>query len=250
MTKKEPIQRTCTGCGLLKPLAAFLYLTDKGTTYGTLCATCRSIQARNPKKAEDEDASRRTTSFRIGAQEKVQIEKSQKSLFEKKTEDHLHDVKKREGIFTTKSERESQAKVEEKKHLTEYVFLKSTRAKSTPDSQEKKPTQAISETVTVREKAQLQKQEKEDKDRKENKLTEGASFFLDAPQTGLVSRNNEVIRRFFDLVGASSPAAKKRALEQLLQKQNAQKAPGKEDKINAEEIIKEMDNQFGPKSKR
>lgn len=245
MTQKESLQRTCTSCGLLKPLSAFLYLTDKGTTYGTLCATCRGIQARNPKN-EDEDVSRRTTGSRIGSQEKVQIEKTTQQRIEKKTEEHIKEAKKREFKLTTQEERNTQTKLEEKKHLTEYIFLSANRNKKPPPSTQEKPAQTSSDPAQTREQVRQQKYETEEKSKKENKLTEGASFFIDAAQTGMVSRQSEVIRRFFTLVGTSSPAARKQVLDQLLQKNPA---PSKDEAINTEEVIKEIDKHLGPKSR-
>src|SRR5689334_3391181 len=54
--------RICSSCGQRKSLSAFLQLDEKnGTTYGTLCSTCRKTQANETEKESDDSITERLT---------------------------------------------------------------------------------------------------------------------------------------------------------------------------------------------
>src|SRR5690349_18583867 len=79
MTDQKPT-RVCASCGIEKPLAAFLQLSEKhGTVYGNICVTCRS-EGKTLKK-EDKTEDERTTNptgARIGAKEKIYADEDNK----------------------------------------------------------------------------------------------------------------------------------------------------------------------------
>ena len=84
MTNLKKLTRTCSACGIEKPLSAFLQISGtQGTLYGAICATCRSagITGKKPTTSLDEGTTSASSGSRIGVKEKVFIEKEQ---FEKK----------------------------------------------------------------------------------------------------------------------------------------------------------------------
>src|SRR6266568_2690642 len=81
MKDRTQMTRTCSACGIEKPLAAFLEISSThGTRYGNLCATCRGagITEKKLNKTEEEHSTIATSGTRIGLKERVFIEKEQK----------------------------------------------------------------------------------------------------------------------------------------------------------------------------
>lgn len=99
MTKHSPLSRICTACGIEKPLTAFLYLTSKaGTTYGTICATCRGkgIKEKAQKFVSEEERTSTTSGMRIGVKQLLEIELAQKREKEERKIIKEEELKKRE----------------------------------------------------------------------------------------------------------------------------------------------------------
>jgi len=109
------LTRICSVCGTQKPLSAFLEISsDRGTTYGTICATCRGAGLGKPGVKDTDDASTSRTHFNIDAKARYQIELEQNRLAKAAKESHLDELKKRENITEDKTERSEVLKKAEK----------------------------------------------------------------------------------------------------------------------------------------
>ncbi len=115
--------KTCSSCGLQKPMSAFLQVAGpQGTTYGNVCADCRKAKmekATKPKEAEEVSSS--TSGERIGAKSRVHREMADKSQRASQTSlDELDKEKKEQKkIKITKSVVIKQK--EEKQHRERYL---------------------------------------------------------------------------------------------------------------------------------
>ena len=127
MTKHESLTRTCTACGIEKPLSAFMQLGGKqGTTYGSICATCRGtgITEKSTKPARDEERSSTGSSIRLGTKERVEIEKQQKLEQQNRQEIAEKETKKREQSTDNKLELLEQKEKTERAHREVYLEAK------------------------------------------------------------------------------------------------------------------------------
>ncbi|OGT58331.1 MAG: hypothetical protein A3F14_03435 [Gammaproteobacteria bacterium RIFCSPHIGHO2_12_FULL_43_28] len=79
---KAMLMKTCSICGLQKPLSAFLQVTGpEGTNYGNICAACRKTQPEKP--TENEEATSSTTGHKIDAKAKARGDIDKKQQLEK-----------------------------------------------------------------------------------------------------------------------------------------------------------------------
>jgi len=91
-----PLTRICSSCGLEKPLSAFLQLSNKEQTlYGNICATCRGL-GKTDKTFEESGKSTGPSGHRLGAKEKVYLEKEQKRQINDLKELYRQEIKKRD----------------------------------------------------------------------------------------------------------------------------------------------------------
>lgn len=105
MTKQ--LTRICTACGLEKPLTAFLYLTARsGTTYGSICATCRGkgITEATKKPAVEDEKAPPAYSFQLGVKQLAEIELQRKRDREDRQEKQEAESKKQEELLHSKAE--------------------------------------------------------------------------------------------------------------------------------------------------
>jgi len=123
MTKQSLLSRVCTACGIEKPLSAFLYLTSQGTTYGSICATCRGkgIKEKAQKFVSEDERSSTTSGMRIGIKQLVEIELHKKQEKEERKTRQEEDLKKREQVSSEKIESIDQKEKAEKFHRETYI---------------------------------------------------------------------------------------------------------------------------------
>jgi len=241
MNKEKTMQRICTGCGQQKPLSAFLFIDAKGTRYGNLCADCRGNRQLNKITSQEDEVGRGKMELRIGARERLQIEKNRQQEFEKinltshqEKEEKLSLEKEEETLTQQKNE-------DEKRYVLNRLFLKPVIPIKNLQNEHAQTTnhdQKIEEKTHENEQKRLQKENLIDKDKKEQKLSENTSVFVDL-QTHTVSRDNEVIRNFFTLLGASAPAARKQALANAAKNKLAEKNQNNVGMFTASKIEKD-----------
>lgn len=145
--------KTCSVCGLQKPLSAFLELTgSEGTTYGNVCATCRKTHLEKEKKPKDLEGTTTSTSGKK-IDSKARVAESIDHLQEKKIKEEaeIEEAEKIEQEEKEVSEKEEKTTFEKKK-LEEFLQKRSFLS-------EKKPERTIKTTAEQQiERAQQQAQ--------------------------------------------------------------------------------------------
>ena len=137
MTKPTPaLTKTCSVCGLQKPLSAFLQLTERGTTYGSICSSCRHDQKDKDllKKVKD-DTSSTSTGMTIDAKARVKSETDKRDLREQVKEEYHEERDKEEVLESRELDKTELIRKEEKKHREHFL---SRRPTTSTNSTEKK----------------------------------------------------------------------------------------------------------------
>lgn len=110
---KPALMKTCSICGLQKPLSAFLIITEEeGTTYGNICAACRKAQ----RKAipENDESTTSTTGRTIDSKAKAHGDIDKKQQHDK-TEEQYHEERDKTAEKETKRTEKIIITTEEKK---------------------------------------------------------------------------------------------------------------------------------------
>ncbi len=117
------LSRTCIACGLEKPLSAFLQLDSQGTSYGKICAKCRS-QGKTGKaipNASDEERSTSPSGIGIRGKEKIYTDAKREQKIHTLKELYKKEAVKKEDIKDEKKERINLKEASEKKHRDFYI---------------------------------------------------------------------------------------------------------------------------------
>lgn len=130
------LTKTCSSCGLQKPLSAFLEMAGpQGTTYGNICATCRKAnrdKASASKEREEDTTSE--TGFSIGNKEKAKSDSDKRKL-RHDTEESYHeerDKKEEKTIITKDKVKETLKKqIEHRKSFLEKPTFLDNKTKQT-----------------------------------------------------------------------------------------------------------------------
>src|SRR5688572_1573377 len=152
--KSTQLTKTCLTCGTEKPLTAFLQLTGaEGSSYGSICATCRGTSAESPPVVieKEEDPSRSSGGFRIGAKEKVFLEKTQKEFLDlKKAREEKADQKKFQ-LSADMIERSEQREKSEKEHRKNYIEARQKKPFLSSDKKAPPPNRVVDPTIQMQE---------------------------------------------------------------------------------------------------
>jgi hypothetical protein len=209
---QQPLLKTCTSCGLQKPLSAFLQMTKSGSTYGTICADCRKANAdKKVTQKEPEEETAKTSGIKIS---KVQAEIIKKEHFDKIDEEYHKDREKTEKKTTEKLEKREKTAKDESKHrsfLKTSSFLNtSTRVEDKRGQAQEAATAAASQTAQiVDEKQKIETGAKEELQQKSIDLT---TTFIPSQTGGQIKTQSAAFNTFLTRLGASAPivnAAKK-----------------------------------------
>jgi len=121
---QSTLTKTCSSCGLTKPLSAFLQLSDSGRSmYGNLCASCRKAGKDKPTNAgKDEGSSTSKLELKIDSKAKIKGDTNKKLFFEltkelDQTERELKEQQKDRQINTIQT-------IAKKERLHRETFLK------------------------------------------------------------------------------------------------------------------------------
>jgi hypothetical protein len=123
MNKNTSLTKTCSSCGLEKPLSAFLQIAGpEGTMYGNLCASCRSGKLDKPKPAKEPDETTTSaTGLKIDSKVKAKSEKD-KALFHKEREEkELKEQEKKKEENLVKTEKVEHKLHSERKHREGFL---------------------------------------------------------------------------------------------------------------------------------
>jgi hypothetical protein len=274
MTNPNQLTRVCTSCGIKKPLAAFLQLSEnQGTTYGAICSDCRRTSARLKQQSDTKDAKdtegQTSSDFRIGARAKITADREKQRQRETIVERYEDESKKKLELNTEKlSQSEIKQKLE-KQHKV-YIdakkrgFLSSTNKKTIADKQtfdrQKTTGHLVDQHHT--EQTNLAEAKKTEALQHELKLTtiDLTLPFLD-PQFSEIRHQSKVFLQFKQWLGAGAPMAKvsvMKALERIYnQSQTKLNKFTISDKKNIDQkrdtqspLVEYVEKQIGPSSSR
>src|SRR3990167_2280096 len=129
--------KTCTVCGLQKPLSAFLQLTGPdGTTYGNICATCRKTFQEPIPKEPEEGARRGTGGAKIRANERVASEIGKKEHKQQIEERYQEEEEKEDKIKATQTQKIEKISKDQQLHREGFLrrsFLDTRSKTEAPD---------------------------------------------------------------------------------------------------------------------
>lgn len=130
------LTRTCIVCGIEKPLSAFLQLdSTHGTSYGKICAKCRS-EGKTIKPApssSDDERSTAPSGIGIRGKEKIYADAKRDQKIHTLKELYKKEAAKKEDVKDEKIERTSTIEAAEKKHREFYI-----EPKKQPNTADKK----------------------------------------------------------------------------------------------------------------
>lgn len=121
------LTRTCAICGIEKPLSAFLQLDkNHGTSYGKVCAKCRS-QGKTIKPtptATEDERSTAPSGIGIRGKEKIYADIKRDQKIHSLKELYKKELTKKEDVKDEKIERTNTIEAGEKKHREFYIDAK------------------------------------------------------------------------------------------------------------------------------
>lgn len=131
--KKTILTKTCSVCGMQKPLSAFLIASSTlGGKYGDICATCRRKQKEKDNALQEpEEGTSSSSGFKIDQKAKVKSEQDKREIISAKEElyheeraddeiEKLKQIEKTEKIaIREKEHRERKQKVDRVEEKTE-----------------------------------------------------------------------------------------------------------------------------------
>lgn len=220
------ITKTCSSCGLSKPLSAFLQVSGpEGSTYTNICSTCRKTQADAPTTTEKDDSTTSDTSHTIDSKSKVKADTDKRDL-NKQIEENYFDEREQDELIQAKSIEKKGFQVKNEKEHRETYLKKS----SFLDSSRK--NQAIDASKVHGSAAQASEAEK---------------FNFAAPIEGMrtpqLKHSGSVFSSFKTWLGSSAPIAK--STQQAKKPADpAKKAP------TQAEVTEYIDNTWGPNSRK
>jgi len=214
MEKHDHNTRTCSACGLQKPLSAFLQITAQGTMYGHICSTCRGagIKEKSRTTLTDEEQGTSRAGSRIGAKERVFAEKEHQREYKELKDKEFKEGKKQDEISADKAERREDLEKEEKDRREEFLDTKksllSYQSKQSIGKQsiitQKKPDQAPFSATQAIEKTQTEKMSEQEQRLKTSEDFASGGSTVDAPSAGMTKRDNATFRTFQTWLGTSS----------------------------------------------
>ncbi len=252
MIKQITLTRTCAACGLEKPLAAFLYLCSKhGTTYGTICATCRGagIKEKTAHLQPEDEHSSTSAGMRIGAKERLEIDMRKKLEKQERQDSQEKEVKKREYLFSEKIESRDEKQKAERAHREAYLNYQTKKQVFSSQSMiAQKANERLMNVPVMEEKrrafeaANMLETIKQEERKTTIDFSSGSPVF--DPPHALMSRNNPFFKNLLALWGESAPVAHTisqlyRAIPQLPR-----------DLFTKESPVEFIDRTWGPASRR
>lgn len=149
---KPALIKTCTSCGIQKPLSAFLLLSGTGgAIYGDICSACR--QANKGKKGKETTEKTETTSgITIDSKVKVQMDIDKRKQHQELEEDYHEERDEIAEKETQKILKTEKISTDEKKHrVSRSSFIDNMNKPKTPQENLLTPAarEAIEKTVDL-----------------------------------------------------------------------------------------------------
>jgi hypothetical protein len=151
MNKFPSFTKTCSNCGLEKPLSAFLKFggTQEGI-YGSICSTCRKTLKDKEASQDSDDGTKIKHDYKIDTKVKVAEDIDKKEKFKKVEEEYHKERDVDEEQEVKKEEKKQTVAKDEKKHREE--FIKPKEKTSIFDNRENRRAQGQSAGVLPDEK--------------------------------------------------------------------------------------------------
>ena len=116
------LMKTCSSCGLQKPLSAFLQMTGpQGTAYGNICATCRKTTKDKGSAKEAEEGTKITSGLKVDSKAKVKSEADKRQLRQAIEEQYYEERDLAEEKQILKTERVEKVAKEQKEHRKSFL---------------------------------------------------------------------------------------------------------------------------------
>jgi hypothetical protein len=136
----NPLVKTCSICGILKPLSAFTQMAGpEGMIWGNVCSSCRKI-AKEKTLGELEGES--TTDKRIGNKERAKAEADKKTFKEEKEQRAEEESERKKELEKIEKTTTAIKKEQEREHRESFLENRSYR-----DALAKDSARAASENV-------------------------------------------------------------------------------------------------------
>ncbi len=195
---KPVLTKSCTVCGLQKPLSAFLELGGQRAIYGNICSSCRKTAMEKAKLPKDSEGSTTSTSgHRVDSKAKVQGD-----INKEKEREKIKDLYREEGVKDEKVESaltqdREKTKEHERRKLDKSSFLTAPRKPIEAKQTERATQQAqqIEQSAQQAESSKLERQQK------------GTDFSSPFEGTRVSQERfkSAVFRQFATWIGANSP---------------------------------------------
>jgi hypothetical protein len=244
------LTRTCTVCGIEKPLSSFLQLTSEGTSYGKVCAKCRSLgKTKKPQPAgSDDERSTAPSGMGIRGKEKIyaDTQRDQKILTFKEL--YKKEKLKKDDLADDKNKRINLKEASEKKHREFYLDKKqsplSKKAKTGDQTITREEHQKIISNNSATEQYRTVQETKTKEHTEIKKIIEGEeitktstnfNFLTHALETGRSEMQSVQLGQYFRWLGEAAPIVKFLKKEQGIEAAKPRQEKATEDNKNARE---------------
>jgi len=245
-TNQPTFTKTCSSCGLQKPLSAFLELSgDNAGSYGNICGSCRKAH-QNKEIIEEGDSTKSDSGHKIDGKTKIVIDIDAKEKHHR-AEEEYHEERDENEIIDTEilDKRDNKAK-DERKHRESFL----NKPSYLTDKKQSTPTTAGRTQVAPPEKSLIASQNEAqaeqgtvDHARAEQRKNELnlTGPLLETDLAGKEKGRSVIMRQYATWLGKGSAIGRMHA-----SKQPATPADQTKDPTLSEFVEKTM----GPKSKR
>lgn len=235
--KPTQLTRTCSACGIQKPLSAFMQLGGpSGAGYGLICSTCRSTQSGKAQDTSKEEHSGFTTfGLKIDKNARLRAEIEKNTFIQKQKESTQKETEKREKITTEKLDRQDVTTRADKFHRESYKqqnFLsqlqQNNKAPTLPKQSESTKAFAQSSLLNERQRA-LETQQRENLQQQESNQATAADLShtrLESQQATEVEKYGRSFNDFLEWLGPDAP--RRRALEMYVRRKPGKTPPPKQ----------------------
>lgn len=228
--EQSPLIKTCSICGEIKPLAAFLQMSaTSGTEYGSVCVDCRKKGADKPRVPESDETTQSSSGVVIDSKNKLQADIDKRELREQTEEDYYEERDLNESEQLIRSDKIDQKASQEKQHRQSFLGGNSVlgTTKKNPAGESRWQTERVNAEQTT----QAEAQEKE----VDESSTKDLSFGLKqkhgiSAKEGIAFKQGAAFKSFSTMLGKSATFS------------HTEKP--------ATTIAQEMENKFGPGKKK
>lgn len=228
MTTNPTLTKTCSSCGLERPLSAFLQVAGpQGTIYGNICASCRSGKVeKKAQLTEGEDGTRSSSGLKIDEKAKKktdQVKKETKKEADEKYREEREKTKEQSLVKTDKIDKKMKF---ERKHRESFLqSMGDVHSKATTKTADKK-------SVSTYNDAAASKEAKASNDAATIDEAKAKGFDAHSPQipsqTGsLLKTQGVAFQAWLRTIGPSAAMARAFGVDKQMQKNTAE---GKENK--------------------